>query len=210
MKSRIFSHLFGLDLALIDSYIQLPLSMDAQNITAVCAVFISVISLIVSMRAMYIQRVHNKKSVKPIGQITLGDYTEELYVRLDNNGTGPLVVTNVIVTYLNVQYPSLIGAIPQFIKEPIHWVTFVEEGNEKSILPGKSLILLKALHGGVPNKKLITVEDNNFSALRKALGQCTISISYTDIYGSTPITVTRTLTRFATGFAESLKELFEE
>lgn len=56
------------------------------------AITISVLALLATFYQLYLQRVHNEKSLKPLGQITLDDRSHTISVRLYNNGLGPLIV----------------------------------------------------------------------------------------------------------------------
>ena len=54
--------------------------------TAILAVFISLISIIITVVNVAMQRAHNRKSVLPIGSLSLGDYENQIFVRLRNDG----------------------------------------------------------------------------------------------------------------------------
>ncbi|QDK82638.1 hypothetical protein EXU85_30130 [Spirosoma sp. KCTC 42546] len=56
------------------------------------AILISVLALLATFYQLYLQRVHNEKSLKPLGQIDLPDYNKQLAVHVRNNGLGPLII----------------------------------------------------------------------------------------------------------------------
>ncbi|MET3125461.1 hypothetical protein ABID42_000549 [Arcicella rosea] len=45
---------------------------------------------------LYLQRVHNEKSLRPLGQIDFRDKERTLRVRISNNGIGPLIIEKII------------------------------------------------------------------------------------------------------------------
>lgn len=182
-------------------------SLNSQEVIAISAVTISITSLIVSVLALHIQRVHNKKSVKPIGQITIGDYEEEIYVRIDNNGVGPLIISKFEAAYLTLVKSNLIELIPEDLNQKIEWSSFVQEIEKKVIPSGERMILLKAKHGGDKDASKITVHDQYWSELRRVLADITIKINYTDIYDSKPEEITRNLTFFNRHFVESINDI---
>jgi hypothetical protein len=55
-------------------------------------VLISVLALVGLYCQVYLQRTHNEKSLKPLGQIDFRDRQNQLFVRISNNGIGPLIV----------------------------------------------------------------------------------------------------------------------
>src|SRR5215210_5687660 len=59
---------------------------------AVCALFVSLLSIILTLRALRLQRIHNFKSLTPIASILAADYENELEVTIRNTGVGPLIV----------------------------------------------------------------------------------------------------------------------
>ncbi|MBN8824099.1 MULTISPECIES: hypothetical protein [unclassified Spirosoma] len=56
------------------------------------AILISVLALLATFYQLHLQRVHNEKSLKPLGQIDLPDYNKQLAVHVRNNGLGPLII----------------------------------------------------------------------------------------------------------------------
>ncbi len=56
------------------------------------AIVISVLALIATFYQLYLQRLHNEKSLKPLAQIDFVDRKKLMYVHIQNNGVGPLVI----------------------------------------------------------------------------------------------------------------------
>lgn len=57
---------------------------------------ISILGLLAIIYQLYLQRVHNEKSLKPLVQIDLTDSAGLLYVHVQNNGVGPFIAERLI------------------------------------------------------------------------------------------------------------------
>jgi hypothetical protein len=71
------------------------------------AITLSILALLATFYQLYLQRIHNEKSVKPLVQIDLWDRKTLMYVRVQNNGLGPFILDELIFTKDNKQYSSL-------------------------------------------------------------------------------------------------------
>ncbi|OOQ57512.1 hypothetical protein BC343_15085 [Mucilaginibacter pedocola] len=72
------------------------------------SIVISVSALLATFYQAYQQRVHNVKSVKPLPQIDCTDRGRILFVRVQNNGVGPLIIQKLTFykngqAYYNIQ-----------------------------------------------------------------------------------------------------------
>jgi hypothetical protein len=67
-------------------------------ITAVAALFVSSVSIILAIFNMTTQRTHNRKSLMPIAHVRLGDYENRLFVQLHNDGIGPMLIDHMVVS----------------------------------------------------------------------------------------------------------------
>ena len=65
--------------------------------TAIAALFVSLLSIILTSLNLWMQRTHNRKAVLPIGHITVGDYENDIFVRLRNDGVGPLLIESATI-----------------------------------------------------------------------------------------------------------------
>ncbi|MFE9476958.1 hypothetical protein ACFYOR_39140 [Streptomyces griseofuscus] len=73
--------------------------MNADTVTAICAVVIAVASLIVSVYQTHAMREHNRHSVRPILQLHRGWPTGgRAGIRLINSGLGPAVIVESTIT----------------------------------------------------------------------------------------------------------------
>ncbi len=140
-------------------------------ITSIFAVIISIVSMIFTVIFSLQQLKHNKNSVKPISAIKLSDYEDELAVKLQNVGTGPLTIKKLIFKNESQESSTLIAMMP-----PINqlWTTFTEPVDGWTIPVDEQLIFLE-LH---------PESDETKSLVRKELSKITIYLEYMDIYNT--------------------------
>ena len=99
------------------------------------------------------------------------DYENELAVKFENVGTGPLVIKKLVVKN-NVQESSaLINLMPQIDQI---WSTFTGNVDGTTIPVGGQLILLR----------LYPESDEIKTLVRKELSTMTVYLEYTDIYNT--------------------------
>ena len=145
-------------------------------ITALCAIIISFMSIILTLISLFLQRKHNRKSVKPIGNIAISDYENLISVEIFNRGSGPLIIKEFTAEYRNIIKNNLISLMP-FLPENVSWSTFFDELNEFSILPGESINLLEF------KPDLENIAEVNFrNEVRKVLSEIKVTLKYSDIY----------------------------
>lgn len=56
------------------------------------SLLISALALLATFYQLYLQRVHNEKSLKPLGQIDVVDHRNRIYIYIRNNGMGPMII----------------------------------------------------------------------------------------------------------------------
>lgn len=148
----------------------------ASAAAAFLALFVSCVSVWISIATARSQRRHNELSVRPIAEVTVADYEDSLRVKLRNNGTGPMIVLAVTVANEANARESLIEWMPKLPTER-PWNTFTGDLRRRTLQAGAEIILLE-----------LTEHENevNFSALRDriraALAPLTVNVEYTDIY----------------------------
>ena len=150
----------------------------ASAAAAFLALFVSTLSVWISVWSARTQRKHNELSVRPLAEVTVADYENSLRVKLRNNGTGPMIVTAVTVSdganakdCLIDWMPNLPGGRP--------WTNFTHALRHRTLQSGAEIVLLE-----------LTEHDDEKGFLmcrnlvRKALAPLTINVEYTDIYES--------------------------
>ena len=145
---------------------------------AILALLISVIAVLVALISAKQQRVHNILTVRPIPEVTVGDFENSLRVKLRNHGSGPLLIKSFIATFHGNSRQSLIDCIPGH--DDVHWTNFTGVIDGRTLLPGKEIVLIELTAGP---------EETNFGIprdlARLALSQTEIVVQYSDIYDST-------------------------
>src|SRR5690606_1404935 len=115
----------------------------SESIIQYLAFIISAVAVFFTWRGLKIQREHNYKSVKPIGQIRLGDYQSKIFVRIMNSGTGPLILKKVIVNGTELKTnEGLIHILPEELRERIVWTNFTSNYINRAVPANEDLELL--------------------------------------------------------------------
>lgn len=156
------------------------------------ALVISVVSVYFARSSLKHQEEHNRLSVRPLCYVTLGDYEHRLFVKLRNNGTGPLLLESVRIKGAEDEMAPLIRAMPD-LPPNCDWVDFVEDIEGRSISPGDELMLLElSAENCDPTEAFPQPRD----LIRKQLGKLEVHVHYTDIYGSSLPEAVRSLIWF--------------
>ena len=165
-------------------------------IVAICALIVSVASLMTSLYFSYCARDHNRRSVKPIPFIEQPDFENRIAVVIRNNGTGPLILQKAEARSSAGGPPGhLIDLVPA-APAGLSFKNFNRVEQIRAIRPGDHVDLLDFA---------ITVDDSTAveyrDQLRRALGNITLELTYTDIYDTRFPIYSRKLTWFHRHFA---------
>jgi hypothetical protein len=163
-------------------------------ITAVAALFVSAVSIILATFNMTTQRTHNRKSLMPIAHVRLGDYENRIFVRLFNDGIGPMIIDSIVVSKprgKGKRHGTFIDYMPA-LPPGILWTTFVTDLSGWALSADKDLTLL-LLEGDPTDETFVAARQ----AVRQALSELKIAIRYRDIYGSKMPAATRDMDWFA-------------
>lgn len=148
----------------------------ASAAAAVLALFVSCVSVWISVSSARSQRRHNELSVRPLAEVTVADYEDSLRVKLRNNGSGPMIVLTVTVSDGANAHESLIEWMPA-LPQGRPWNTFSHALRRRTLQAGAEIVLLE-----------LTEHENeaNFAVcrdrVRSALAPLTVNVEYTDIY----------------------------
>jgi len=172
-------------------------------LTAILATFTSAYSILRGEANAKAQRLHNKLSVKPIGQIAVGDWQDRLYVGLENAGSGPLIVHTLrIIENGELQHEHLIELMPR-LPVGTYWKNFIREGIEgRAILPGN---VLKLVELEIDDRR--SEQGSIRDEVRRTLAKYEIVLEYGDIYDQKVRKVTRHLTWFVRHWQGSENEV---
>ena len=149
-------------------------------ITALAAVIISIITYRSQVK-------HNKNSVKPIIDISIGDYLDHLFVKVKNKGVGPATIQSIhcLGTY-DGQCRDETALINYFSDYPFVWTTFANDIKDRTISPGGEMVLLEAESD----------DENVLDEIRSRLRDIKIEIDYINIYNDRMPTRKRDLSWF--------------
>ena len=139
-----------------------------------------VIALIFTAINLYIQRKHNRLSVKPIAIISVGDYENELAVNLQNKGTGPLIIKDLSFTTENGKTKKAIIDFFGLEFKDVTWSMFLGNIDGWALLPNETKTLIK-FNGSSSDNEFIRNRDK----VRKVLAQIQVELLYQDIYEKT-------------------------
>lgn len=140
-------------------------------IVSICAVVISTLSMISTIIFSKLQVKHNKNSVKPISAIKLSDYEDKIAVKIQNVGTGPLIIKKLVFKNNSMEAPMLLAMMPKVDQA---WSTFVESVDGWTIPVGGEIILLE----------ICPESDEIKMSVRRRLFEITAFLEYVDIYNT--------------------------
>jgi hypothetical protein len=129
----------------------------ANVVVAAIALLVAAISIVLSLCTLLIQKRHNRLSVKPLPFIAVADYEDRLWVKLVNNGSGPLIVKSTNVIGTNKSSEGVISFMPP-MPPNLAWKSFTSGMKDRSILPGKELFFMD-LAGNPSDPEYITFRD---------------------------------------------------
>lgn len=139
------------------------------------AIIISLLALLATFYQLYLQRLHNEKSLKPLGQIDVGDRKKHIYVHIQNNGLGPLIIDSVIFTKDGIKYKTISECLTLDPKS--YWHVSLSSTDKKVILPNTHLVVF--------NKNTENNSPEEIEDIKKQLTPITLKVSCRDIYNNT-------------------------
>ena len=164
----------------------------ASAILAALACFIAVISLLVSRKTLLHQQEHNRLSVRPIPSIVVGDYENRLFVKIVNNGVGPLLIKKIRTLGSSDPELALIFHMPALLPKVL-WTNFVEDTFGRTVLPGFDLVILDFDSCSSGSDDLYSLSRDQ---VRTTLAKLSVELEFTDIYNSDFANVSRNLNWF--------------
>jgi hypothetical protein len=161
-------------------------------VLAAVACLISFISLYVAYQTAKHQKMHDRMSVRPLAYIAVGDYENRIYVKLQNNGVGPLIVKRLTIVGATEPDQPLIHAMPK-LSTKVVWTNFVEEIAGRSVPPGGELFLVDLEIGSSDSPRDFNLARDK---VRLELGKLTVKVEHTDVYDQQLPVATRKLDWF--------------
>lgn len=142
-------------------------------------------TLVVAIGAFISQRTHNFNSVKPIMQLDIGDYEDDIYVRIYNSGVGPGIINSIEIKKRN-DGSIRTDLISYFENLNWEWDTFNTGLEGYAISPNTYIYFIEMKDPDVNQKQ----------QLRNILKDVHIKIIYSDIYGNKQLPINTTLEWF--------------
>ena len=137
------------------------------------AIALSLLALFATLYEAYLQRTHNRKSVRPLIQIDLWDHGNKLYVYIRNNGLGPMIVDKLTFSKKGTSYAYIKDCIE--IPSASYMHVLVNDAAKRVVLPNAHLTVFEKTFGD-------HVLDAEMDLVRKQLFPITLKVNYRDIY----------------------------
>lgn len=121
---------------------------------------------------MYIQRVHNAKSLKPLGQIDTGDFKNLIYIYIQNNGLGPMIIDKLIFIKGGKPYNFISDCLNLDPKS--YWHIRIDDSVQKFVVPNT--------HFKIFEKNIENHTETEIENIKKDLSSIIVKVNYRDIY----------------------------
>jgi hypothetical protein len=169
------------------------LAEDSNRASAVAAMgsaLAAILAVIVSTITLWHQRKHDRLTVRPLAYIQVGDYTHRVFVKVVNNGTGPMIIKSIAN---NDQAQPLYKMLP--LPYGVYWTHYVSDTSNRSVPAGGEIVLVD-----LSSKSNEHVSKEQFAHARERarsmLADITVRVDYTDIYNRSQPPVERKLSWF--------------
>ena len=97
------------------------MKLSSDNIIAICAAFVAVLSLYISIRQMKVsirqmmeQSLYNQNALRPLPWFYIHNGEDDFYVKLYNDGPGPMIVVSTLFELEGKQHPYLHCVLPRY------------------------------------------------------------------------------------------------
>ena len=179
---------------LIDLIKNYPAQINAFS--AVCALFVSGLSIFFTIRTLRLQRIHNFKSLTPIANVLANDYENQLEVRIRNTGIGPLILKRFTASDGKQEKADIISWMPA-LPNGISWSDFSSYIEGHCIPPNQDVVMIQ-LSGDPEDMHFASFRDE----VRRVLSVLTVTVEYNDIYDRRMPTEQRSLMWFARNLSD--------
>ncbi|MCK8491777.1 hypothetical protein M0L20_07925 [Spirosoma sp. RP8] len=139
------------------------------------SLLISVLALCATFYQLYLQRVHNERSVRPFGQIDFLDRDSLLSVHVSNNGMGPLIVEKLTFIIDGNHYTDIEHCLDLDPRSYMHMT--IRDSAKKVILPNAGLKVFEIKLEGYDAEQEV-------ERIRRMLTPVTLKADCRDIYNN--------------------------
>ncbi|MFN8349568.1 MAG: hypothetical protein U0X91_31500 [Spirosomataceae bacterium] len=137
------------------------------------AITISLLALLATFYQLYLQRVHNEKSLKPLGQIDLLDQNRQLTLWVANNGMGPMIIDKLTFFKEGNSYTNIEDCLQ--LETRSYRRILINKSVKKVVLPHAYLEVFATEFEQHE-------EEAQIENARKQLTPITLKVDYRDIY----------------------------
>lgn len=172
--------------------------MSLEILQSWLALVVAAVSIGIAFYGVKLQRQNNLMSVRPLPYISCADYEDLLWVKVRNDGVGPLLVKNVLFRKDGMagEFGNLVQYLPP-LPEGLHWSKLSKE-YVRTVPVGSDMPLIEV------SIDLTRPAEVKFrEACREALSHLEIVVDYTDMHGSSFEPVSRNLNWFGRRLASS-------
>jgi hypothetical protein len=134
---------------------------------------ISILALLATFYQLYLQRVHNEKSLKPLGQVDLYDSDKQIHVYISNKGMGPMTIERVTFTKNTKSYDNIEACLDLDPKTYNH--ILLNDSIKKVILPGSQFQVFETVFDDHDS-------DAEIERVRNQLAPIILKVDCRDIY----------------------------
>ncbi|GAB4023446.1 hypothetical protein GCM10028808_73930 [Spirosoma migulaei] len=132
------------------------------------------LALLATFYQLYLQRIHNEKSLKPLGQIVLEDQRKTLAVQLRNNGLGPLIIEKMSCSKNGMVHADLEECLA-FLAPKSYLFAPTNDAVTRVVLPNSSLTIFETRFDEYE-------DDAAIEHAREQLAPITLKVEFRDIY----------------------------
>ncbi|MFC5410862.1 hypothetical protein ACFPMF_16200 [Larkinella bovis] len=122
---------------------------------------------------LYLQRLHNEKSLKPLGQIDLPDYNKQVAVHIRNNGLGPLIIDRLTFIKDGQPYPTIDDCLE--LDPRSYMRMFINDRVKRVVLPNAYLVVFETQFE-------VDESEAEIDRAREQLAPITLKVEGRDIY----------------------------
>ncbi|WP_375443725.1 hypothetical protein [uncultured Fibrella sp.] len=126
-----------------------------------------------TLYGLYLQRVHNEKSLKPLGQIDLPDYKNQIAIHIRNNGLGPLIIDRLTFSKSDNIYSSIEECLDLDPRSYMHIPIY--DTVKRIILPNSYLMVFEKNFRD-------DADEADRNHIRRKLSTVTLKVDCRDIY----------------------------
>ena len=164
-------------------------------VTAVIALIISSVAVIVAIVSVYLQRKQNRLSLRPIANIVFSDYENDVAVKVQNKGLGPMTIERFeVLDRSRVVSSNLLDLMPD-PPTGLCWSDFRKDFEGLTLRAAEETVVLR-LSGDDKDPLFADYRDS----VRKALMKFSVRVHYKDVYGEEVLSCERPLDLFGRHF----------